>query len=259
MQATAIVNYHLTSADAQAYHIDADGEPGKIISPELVPTEVDVHDLRNPDVSASFLEDSVSIVHSPSKIHEFDGAESWKTTYDQELEDLLAREIGAKEVVVFDHTVRLDDPGSGRRPARNVHCDYSPAGARQRLRDLVGEEVAAEWETGHFGFVNVWRPVKNVINSAPLGFVRPISVSPEDWLEIRLIYPDRIGQIMGLVANETHEWMYRSKMTPDEVAYFNIYDNRGLASIAHSALDRVEDSSIQVPRMSIESRTLIRY
>ena len=64
---------------------------------------------------------------------------------------------------------------------------------------------------------------------------------------------------MGLVANDAHEWVYLSKMTPNEVALFNIYDNLGKRSIAHSALDMVEDSSIDMPRKSIESRALVRY
>ena len=48
-------------------------------------------------------------------------------------------------------------------------------------------------------------------------------------------------------------------MTPDEVALFNIYDNRGLASVGHSAIALVEDASITSVRQSIESRTLVRY
>ena len=64
---------------------------------------------------------------------------------------------------------------------------------------------------------------------------------------------------MGLVANPKHEWIYQSKMTPEEVAVFNIYDNRGKPSIGHSALDMIEDPAINTPRKSIESRTLVRY
>jgi len=64
---------------------------------------------------------------------------------------------------------------------------------------------------------------------------------------------------MGLAANPDHAWVYMSKMTPDEVAYFNIYDNRGRPSVAHSALDMVEDPNVTTIRKSIESRTLVRY
>jgi len=89
--------------------------------------------------------------------------------------------------------------------------------------------------------------------------VRPSSVEDTDWILIDLIYPDRVGHIMGLAANERHEWLYQAKMTPDEVALFNIYDNRGLPSIGHSALDMVEDNTVHSIRKSIESRTLVRY
>ncbi len=89
--------------------------------------------------------------------------------------------------------------------------------------------------------------------------MRPKSVSADDWLTLDLIYPDRVGQIMGLVANNAHEWIYLSRMTPEEVALLNIYDSEGLPSIAHSALDLVDKPPASTPRMSIESRTLIRY
>ena len=258
MQANATVNYHITRPEEQAFHIDAGGEKGKIISPVLVPTEITVRDARN-GAEVDFARDSVAFVKSVSAVQHFDASNEWQKTFNRELRDLLAQQIGAKETIVFDHTVRIDDPNSTRKPARNVHSDYSPAGAHQRLRDLLGAEKAEVWEAGHFGFINVWRPVENPINSAPLGFVRPQSVVDEDWLTIKLIYPDRIGSIMGLVANDAHEWVYLSKMTPNEVALFNIYDNMGTRPIAHSALDIVEDSSSDVPRKSIESRILVRY
>jgi hypothetical protein len=153
----------------------------------------------------------------------------------------------------------VDDPNAERKPARNVHTDYSDAGAHQRLIDVLGADAAAEWSAGHYAFINVWRPIEAPINSAPLGFVRPSSVPDEDWILLDLIYPDRRGHIMGLVANPAHEWIYRSRMTPDEVVYFNIYDHRGRPAVAHSALDLVEDPSVHTIRRSIESRTLVRF
>ena len=64
---------------------------------------------------------------------------------------------------------------------------------------------------------------------------------------------------MGLAANADHRWLYMSKMATDEVAFFNIFDNQGLPSVAHSALDLIEDPTIDTIRKSIESRTLVRY
>ncbi|MEL7098749.1 MAG: CmcJ/NvfI family oxidoreductase [Pseudomonadota bacterium] len=253
------VNYHVHKPERQAFHIDAGGVVGEMISPELQTTRIDVHDLRGGDMVVDFATDSVGFAHVPTAVKDFSEGADWKSTYDAELTNLLANQIGAKEVVIFDHTVRTDDPNSDRRPARNVHSDYSVDGAQQRLIDILGSEQAEEWSKGHYAFINIWRPVGTPINSAPLGFLRPSSVPQEDWLLLDLIYPDRKGQIMGIVGGATHEWIYQSRMTPDEVAFFNIYDSEGRPSIAHSAIDLVEDESVTTIRQSIESRTLVRY
>ncbi|WP_299143157.1 CmcJ/NvfI family oxidoreductase [uncultured Tateyamaria sp.] len=258
MHRVGTVNYHVHKPERQAFEIDAGGVVGRLIAPDLIPTEIGLHDTRAGDTAVSFADDSVAFETYPSAVTAFAG-DGWQAQYDAELTALLTRAVGVQEVVVFDHTVREDDPNSDRKPARNVHSDYSAEGAQKRLVDILGADRAADWAEGRYGFINVWRPVGAPINSAPLGFVRPATVKPEDWILIDLIYPDRRGHIMGLAANAGHEWVYQSNMTPDEVAFFNIYDSQGLASVAHSAVDRVEDASITRIRKSIESRTLVRY
>ena len=84
------------------------------------------------------------------------------------------------------------------------------------------------------------------------------------YLNIELIYPDRRGQILGVLHNPKHEWFYISDMTPEEVIIFNIYDNKGRAHLAHSALDGLSEKhssagAQNAPRKSIETRTLIRF
>lgn len=259
MARIATVNYHVRSSARPAYQIDAGGVVGKLVSPEHAETTVEVKDVRNGETAVSFSDDAVMFERLPTGVASFDDDNDWKGTYDRELASLLKAKVGAREVLVFDHTIREDAQSSSRRPARNVHTDYSPEGARQRLTDLLGETRAAEWARGHYAFINLWRPIGNPVNSAPLGFVRPSSVSPDDWVPIDLVYPDRMGRIMGLFANDRHEWIYCSRMSPDELAWFNIFDNRGLPSIAHSALNLVEDDRVHDIRRSIESRTLVRY
>ncbi|MEP1330488.1 CmcJ/NvfI family oxidoreductase [Pseudophaeobacter sp.] len=259
MAQIATVNYHVHKPERQAFELDVDGIVGKLVSPDLAPIQVQVADERLVDDRVRFAEASVGFATYPSEVHAFEEGRDWHQTYDAELTELLVSEVGAQEVIIFDHTVRADDPNADRKPARNVHSDYSADGANKRLVDILGEDKAAEWSKGHFAFINVWRPVSAAINSAPLGFVHPSSVADQDWVLLDLVYPNRKGQIMGLVANPDHEWIYRSKMTPDEVVFFNIFDNRGLPSIGHSALDMVEDPNIHTVRRSIESRTLVRY
>lgn len=259
MSQTATVNYHVQKAEQQAFTLDAGGIVGNLISPELAPTTVSVADERVGDKVTTFAEASVAFAKSPTSVASFEAADDWRGTYDNELTELLRSEVNAQDVVIFDHTVRVDDPNADRKPARNVHSDYSIDGAKQRLIDILGADRAAEWAEGHYAFINVWRPVDAPINSAPLGFVLPKSVAEEDWVLLDLIYPERTGQILGLAANPDHQWIYMSRMTRDDVAYFNIFDNRGRPSVAHSAMDMVEDPDTRTIRKSIESRTLVRY
>ena len=259
MSVEASVNYHVKKATAQAFEFDVDGIIGNLVSPELVTTDVMVADLRDGGRQPEFQRDGIEFINKASAVKDFENGSNWKATYDQELIDLLRARIGATDVIVFDHTVRIDDPNAQRRPARNVHNDYNEAGAEQRLIDLVGEERAQAFQKVGYGFVNVWRPVENVITSSPLGFIYPSSMQSEDWIDIGLIYPDRFGQILGVASNPSHEWFFKSQMSPAEAVIFNIYDNAGRPHLAHSALDLPTDAHATIPRKSIESRTLVRY
>lgn len=259
MTKKATVNYHVHKPQRQAFELDAGGIVGNLIAPELAPTEVQVRDARTLHFDDSFHDEAVAFALAPTEVVFSERSNDWQALYDAELTALLTCKLDAQEVIVFDHTIRIDDPGAVRKPARNVHSDYSVEGAEQRLIDILGAGKAAKWSPGHYAFINIWRPIETPINSAPLGFVLPSSVAPEDWILLDLIYPDRKGQIMGLAANPDHQWIYMSKMTPGEVAYFNIFDNQGRPSVGHSALDMVEDPNITVVRKSIESRTLVRF
>lgn len=259
MTTTATVNYHIHKPERQAFELDAAGIVGNLVSPELVATRISVHDVRNAAINTSFEQASVEFAAFHTNVDVLNDELAWQPNYDADIKRFLHARLDIDEVIVFDHTVRIDDEASDRKPARNVHSDYSTDGAQQRLIDLLGEAKAAEWATGHYAFINVWRPVEAEISSSPLGFILPDTVDEQDWILLDLIYPERQGQILGLAANPAHQWVYRSRMTPDEVAFFNIFDNRGQPSIAHSALDMIENPVNHAVRKSIESRTLVRY
>ncbi|MEM6818581.1 MAG: CmcJ/NvfI family oxidoreductase [Pseudomonadota bacterium] len=259
MRDMAVVNYHVVSDQPQSFGFDRDGIAGRLESPELIPTAVPVRDLRHEPEHMQFRRDGIAFSHHRTRAIGIGSASNWQAEYDRELAELLLREIGAVEVLIFDHTVRVDDPNATRRPARNVHNDFSQAGAEQRLIDLVGSDRATEFERGHYGFVNVWRPLDHPVKTSPLGFIHPNSASAEDWMTIDLVYPDRNGEILGVAANDDHQWIYMSEMTPEDIVIFNVYDNRGRPFLGHSALDMQDDAEGRHPRKSLESRTLVRY
>lgn len=257
--ATATVNYHVKQHEPQAFQFDVGGIVGNLISPELTSTTVNVSDMRDHTSAVNFDNDGILFVTAKSSVEDFETDSCWESRYNKEVTALLEQSVDAKEVIVFDHTVRIDNPNATRRPARNVHNDYSEGGVAKRLVEIIGAQRACEFQQGHFGFVNVWRPVEYKIPSSPLGFICPRSMQADDWMNIELEYPDRKGQILGVAENKAHEWFYQSDMTPEEAIIFNIYDNRGRPHLAHSALDMEGDIRVTKPRKSIETRTLVRY
>ena len=259
MQQPAYVNYHVQRDTPQAFYFDVGGIKGNLQSPTLEKTKIHVTDMRGKAEKFDFLKNGIAFKRHASKVTDFTDPTQWQGPYDLEIEKLIKDITGAKEVMVFDHTVRIDADTATRGPARNVHNDYSPQGARQRAKDILGAEKAAEYEEGHYGVVNIWRPIAAPVLVAPLAFVRPSSMQPEDWMPIGLVYPDRQGQILGVAANDQHEWFYMSKMTPQDIVIFNTYDNKGLPYFAHSALDLDTSSALGQVRKSIESRCLVRY
>lgn len=167
----ASVNYHVESDNEQYFEIDAGGVPGELISPILVKRQVLVEDVRDSITNLQFFRDSACFVHQSSKALASSKADFDQAIYDDELIQLIKNHLGAKEVFVFDHTVRIDDEKSSRKPVRNVHSDYSEKGAQSRVCSLLGKEVAKTWMDGHYAFINVWRPLVHSVERSPLGFI----------------------------------------------------------------------------------------
>ncbi len=116
MSANASVNYHIKSSEPQAFRFDVDGIIGNLVSPELIPTEIEVCDLRGNLNAVDFESDGIVFKHHKSEVSDFPDSGDWRETYDIELTATLKEQIGAKNVVIFDHTVRIDDQNAERRP-----------------------------------------------------------------------------------------------------------------------------------------------
>ena len=258
MTKTALVNYHVKEAFRQYFIVDADGVKGNIIAPELVQHNVRIRDVRAQSDVLNFETDSLLFLHAPSSITHFEAGNTCCAGYESELQQILKAYVGATEVIVFDHTIRIDQSQSVRKPVKHVHSDFSEDGANNRLKAILGNERAAEWAKGHFAFINVWRPIARPVRNSNLGFIKPSSISNDEWESIGLKYPDREGEVMGLTHADKHEWVYMSEMSPDDIVIFNVYDNKGRPTAAHSALE-LEDDDQTFIRQSIESRLLVRF
>lgn len=204
--------------------------------------------------------------HATAVENFYDTAEV-RAVYYPEMETLVKRATGAVKAIVFDHTIRADDSGirserNVRGPVRTVHNDFTVASAEQRVRDLLPKAEAAQRLGRRFGSINVWRPIKGPVETAPLAICEYGSINDGDLIAAERRYQDRVGGIYYLAYNPEQRWYYFPRMTTDEVVLLKCYDSLtdGTARwTAHGAFDDPGAPPDAPPRESIEIRTLIFY
>jgi len=197
-----------------------------------------------------------------TRVSDFNDDEQVRGVYYPEMTELVRRETGAREVLVFDHNLRVDSgdaPSNSRVPVRSVHNDYTEKSGPQRVRDLVGGQRAEALLERRFAIVNVWRSIEGVVQTSPLAVVDAGSVAPADLVPTDLAYPDRVGEIYEVAANPAHEWHYFSGLDENEVLFLKGYDSRRDVArfTPHTAIDVSGTPVNAPPRKSIEVRTLV--
>ncbi|MGE0253660.1 MAG: CmcJ/NvfI family oxidoreductase [Alphaproteobacteria bacterium] len=207
------------------------------------------------------------LVSRPTAMPDFGDDAAIKAAYYPEVEALLKDALGVAEVLIFDHTIRIDDTAKGtargaRKPVRTVHNDYTPVSGPQRVRDLVAPDRVDAWLGSRFAIFSVWRPITGPVETAPLGVADSTTLTPSDLVAADLVYTDRTGEIYDIAWNAAQRWYYFPRMTRDEVMLLKTYDSAtdGTARFsAHSAFDDPTTPANARPRESIEVRALVRY
>lgn len=263
---TAPLTYLVDTGVKPVAYIPAPGEGAVRRTGTYAPYEVTIHDARPIAGELALDTHGFALRHHESALADFDDAQAVRETYIPEMERLVKAATGATRVVVFDHTVRVDDgidDDSGRtgprRPARSVHNDYTVKSGPQRVRDLLGPEEAETLLQRRFAIVNVWRPIGGPALTAPLALADAQSVTPEDLVPLDLVYPERTGEIYNATFSPEHRWYTFPAMRPEEVVLIKCYDSMtdGRARFTlHTAFDDPTTPPGAPGRRSIEVRTL---
>jgi len=181
--------------------------------------------------------------------------------------DFVKREVGARRVVVFDHTIRAranakqqtsEHSTSRRAPVMVVHCDYTPRSGPLRVRQLLAEEADALLRH-RVAFFNFWKPFRRTVEERPLAMCDVTSASDDDFITMKLRYREREGEIFVMRHSPGHRWWYFPRMTPDHAILLKTYDSEtdGRARfIGHSAFDDPTTAPDAPMRESIEIRTI---
>lgn len=138
-----------------------------------------------------------------------------------------------------------------------MHIDQSYAAGPSRVRHHLKDE-ADHYLKGRYQIINVWRPIKTILKD-PLGVADARSVSDDELVPIKLIYPDREGETCSVRGGDAQKWHYLFKQTPEEVLLIKCFDSKtdGRARrVPHSSFVDQEFED-QDKRESIEVRALV--
>ncbi|SMY29883.1 unnamed protein product [Zymoseptoria tritici ST99CH_1A5] len=183
-----------------------------------------------------------------------------------EVVEFLKKELGAKRVLVFDHTIRtkanqakpITDQSntSQRAPVALVHCDYTAESGPVRVKQLLPDE-ADDLLARRTAFINVWKPL-NKVEEYPLAMCDVTSSPPEDFFKLYLRYQDRTGENYVMRRNEKHDWVYFPDMTPDKSILLKTYDSdkQRAQFVGHSAFVDPTSKPDAPARESVEIRTI---
>lgn len=204
--------------------------------------------------------------HAPTKVRDLYDDDSVEGPYFAEIQRLLAEELGASQVVVFDAT-RRSDGGKGaanrdgnRGPASRIHVDYTANSGPQRARDVLGADAYDRLVANGARIVqvNVWRPIVGPVQRSPLALADATSVAPGDLIATDQVFPNRVGEIYHLAHNPAQRWFYAPEMTADEVLLIKGWDSLedGRARFTPHTAFQLPDQDGAPPRESIEIRTI---
>lgn len=209
-----------------------------------------------------------ALMRHPTTVRDFYDDDEVRRVYYPEMEALVRSVTGAGKVIVFDHTIRVDDEDMQARlkvraPVKGVHNDFTTRSAPQRVRDLLPADEAEARLKKRYGSINVWRPIRGPVETKPLVICEYGNIDDQDLVAAERHYPDgRIGGIYFLVHNPKQRWYYFPRMERDEVVLLKCFDSLtdGTARwTAHGSFDDPNSPTNATPRESIEIRTLLFF
>jgi len=243
------------------------GGPVERQTGQYVQQSVTITDARQIREQLSIDRQGFELLRRQTGVQDFYSDDELSAVYERELEQLITKLSGAAEVIVFDHTRRADDPSTRqqrdvREPVSTAHSDYTDRSARQRIRDLLPHDEAKQRLARRFAIVNIWRPLRGPVRTAPLALCDAQSIDTNDLVVTERRARDRIGEIFHVAFNPQQRWFYFPDMQADEVIAIKTYDSArdGRARFApHLAFDDPSASPDAPGRESIESRCLVFF
>ena len=234
---------------------------------EFRQTPVAIADARALPEPAALDREGFALVESPTAVADFFDPKAVTEVYYPEVTALLIKETGAREVHIFDHTLRVEDEEKRKRhgtrlPVLAVHNDYTELSGPQRVHDVLGPGKAKQVLEGRYAIVNVWRSLGETSESFPLALADGRTVPAEDYIGVDIVYSDRVGEIYQNVHSAGQHWYYYPNMRRSEAILLKCFDaarDGRTRYTAHTGFPNPHAARGTPPRESIEVRTLLVF
>ena len=260
----ADLNYIVDDGQKPVMYVDWPEEEHKAHPPKYEMHRCRIYDARPVADQFDLATHGFAFARIPSKIKDFYDKDEVERVYNEEVVTIIKDAIGASKVVVFDHTFRtLNDAileaNNTREPVKAVHNDYTDRSARQRLRDIMGDEKAEELLKKRFAIVQTWRPINQPVFTEPFALADGRTIPNSGFVALERRYSHRIAETYHISYDPNHVFYYLSGMTPEETYIFKVYDSdkeAGVPFTGHTAFDDPTSPQGAPPRESVESRAL---
>lgn len=232
---------------------------------------VQVRDARPLRAGLSLEAEGFVLADHVSAVRDFDRDDDIRATGYAEAEVLLRGLTGARQALVFDHTLRrraphkppLDGTGGSfaavREPVGRVHADYTAWSAARRLQAVLGAAAAVRLAR-RYAVIGLWRPLHDEpLRDAPLAVADARSVAPADMVPNEIVYPDRRGETYVARHSPAHRWHWFPGQTRAEVIVFKNFDSATGQVVPHTAFEDPEAPADAPPRRSLELRAFVFY
>lgn len=234
---------------------------------EFRATWLAIADARALPAAPTLDREGFALVHHATAVADFYDTEAVTRVYYPEVIQLLKQATGARQVHIFDHTLRVEDEAKRqahgtRMPVSAVHNDYTERSGPQRVRDLLAPDQAERFLAHRFAMVNVWRSFGASAERFPLAVADGRTVSQADYIAVDIVYPDRTGEIYQNAHSEGQRWYYFSRMRRDDAMLLKCFDTATdgrTRYTAHSGFTNPQAPAGTPPRESIEVRTLLSF
>jgi hypothetical protein len=259
----ATVNYLLETGEEPWTFAVPPGTPESGHSYAFDPHKLVIHDARPIADRFTLEREGFRFLHHDTAVGDFRDDAEVRAVYYPEMEALVKAESGADRVHVFDHTLRIDDAAERtarkvRAPVRSAHNDYTEWSAPQRVRDMLPDEAEALLRH-RFAIIQVWRPIRGPVETAPLAICDGSTVSTDDLVVSERRTATRVGQTYAIRFNPAHAWYWYPHMRREEAVIFKVFDSAkdGRARwTAHTAFVDPAARPDAAPRESIEIRVM---